>query len=41
MQLVLSEFGAPIYRIEDHLGNDGLPEEGGTGASFMQQVRRE
>jgi hypothetical protein len=38
MQLVLSEFGAPIDRIEDNLGNDGLPEEGGTAASFIQQA---
>ena len=38
MQLVLSEFGAPIDRIEDSLGNDGLPEESGTAASFIQQA---
>lgn len=36
-QLVLSEFGAPIDRIEDNLGNNGLPEEGGTVGLFSRR----
>lgn len=38
VQLIMSDFGATVDRIEDHSGNAGLPEKGGPTASFIQQT---
>ena len=38
VQLVMSNLGATIDRIEDHPGKGGLPEEGGATPSFIQQA---
>jgi hypothetical protein len=38
VQLVMSDLGAAVDRIEDHSGNGGLPEEGGATPSFIQQA---